>query len=382
MAIGAAVGGVASAVGGAISAGKMAKAQKKIAQWQIESQERIHEASAADREKYSQMSLGHQDIAQQNLLASESARVNIMQSLGQPGTYGDPYTGGAITLPGISPLGTSGMSVAGNGEGDLLSSGKQYRSGRVTRKDVKIGGKGKWKGKRKWEVEGALLDADQMADAARNTSGFRQVSQMVAEAEQIMNRKGEAWNQLNNSIVGSIYESGAAMHKQQLEMISKNMAQGGSTRRVGLQMAQAMQVQENTNRVRTGELWQAKAQLEEFRTQNAQQVSNFSQQWVNNQAGIRDAFTASLNQLQLHWSETMAPTLAAATVGAQSATQQGVLKASGGLNAALQTKMGAIQSGIGMIGNLADGVIGSFSEGGMFGSPTTEQALANAPWNE
>ena len=66
-------------------------------------------------------------------------------------------------------------------------------------------------------------------------------------------------------------------------------------------MAQAMQVQEKVNRARTGELWQAKAGLEKFRTQQVQSINTFADAWVGNQAGIRDTFTGALNTLQMHW---------------------------------------------------------------------------------
>ena len=366
----AAAGAVAgAAIGGGMSAAAAKKAAaeaKKIAQMQINAQTKIHEASAADRERLSQMTRADVGIAQHNLLASENAQVNVLQSLGQPGTYGDPYQGGAITLNGVSPLGISGMGMGGGVSGNSLSETTTV-AGRVKRSQYGLGDikkDGKFKKGRKWKVEGELLNADEMANAAKNTAGFRTVSHMVAEAEQIMNRSGPAWNALNNSIVGSIYESGAAMHKQQMEQISKNLAQGGSARRIGLQMAQSMQVQENTNRVRTGELWKARAGLEEYRTQNAQNVTSFAQNWVSNSSGIRDSFTANLNQLQLHWSQTMAPQLAASTVGAQTATQEGVLKAGYAMQEANTLKLGAIQGSIGLIQGISDKAFAALAPGG------------------
>ena len=94
-----AIGGVAQAGAGIASAAMMAKAQKKIAKWNIASQERIHEASAADREKYSQMVQAESQIAQKNLLASEQARSTVMSMLGQPGTYGPSGASGRACLP-------------------------------------------------------------------------------------------------------------------------------------------------------------------------------------------------------------------------------------------------------------------------------------------
>ncbi len=381
-----AIGGVASAVGGGIAAAKMAKALKKIARMQIASTERLAEASAGEREQYSQMSQGYQNIASQNLLASEEAKSMLMSALGTPGTYGGRDTGGAITLGNLTPMGLDGVAGGGGGS-SLLSSGRLIESGTVDRDDVAIGGgsKGsKWTGKRSWEVSGLGLDAQKMADAAKNTAGFRAVSGMVAEAEQLQNREGKLWNQLNNSIVGGIYESSAAMHKQQMEQIAKNMAQGGSARRMGLQMAQVMQVQEGINRSRTSSLWQAKAGLEQYRADRVTEVTNFSQDWVNNQAGIQDAFVANLNQIQMHWAKTLPPTLISASLGAQNMAQQGILDASQGMMTALQTKNDGIMGMIDSISGLGKIAMGTIMGDGLLasGAPSTQQALANAPWNE
>ncbi len=382
MASGLIMGGV-SAGAGLMSASTAAKAQKKIAKRNIEFQTRMAEAGAGEREAYSQASKAYQDIAAQNLLATESAQRTVLSSLGQPGTYGDSYTG-SINFGSLRPTGLSGMS--GGGGGLLTSgSGRISKFGEVTREDVGIGGmgkKGEWKGKRKWEASGIGLDADAMASSVMDSAGFRAVSGMVAEAEQFQNRQGEMWNQLNNSIVGSVYESSAAIHKGMMEQVARNMAQGGSARRVGLQMAQAMQVQEQTNRTRTGQLWKAKAQLEEFRTKRVQEVTSFAQSWVKNESGIRDSFTASLNSLQMHWAQTLPPSLIGASVASQTATQRGVLAASAGLQAALDTKTSGIMGAIDSLSGLATSAIGGVMNILDQGEVSTEQALADAPWNK
>ena len=88
--MGGAAGAGLSAIGSMVTAGIQAKSQEKIAREKIESQEKIHESEAANREKYSQMTRADQDIARQNLLATEGARLNILGALGTPGTYGSP----------------------------------------------------------------------------------------------------------------------------------------------------------------------------------------------------------------------------------------------------------------------------------------------------
>jgi hypothetical protein len=349
MGIGAGVAAAATVASTAASAGAGAAQsaeQTAVMKSQMRSTERIHEQGAADREKYSQMTQAEQGIARQNLLASEQARLNVMGSLGTSGTYGDPGSyGGPISLGTLKPTGLSGLNRR---SGDVFSAGgTTTRSGTVSGEDVKLGKKARWKGERPWEVTGVNLDPDAMASAVEGTAGFRTVSRMVAEAEQLMNREGPLWDELNNSIVGGIYESNAAFQRQAMEQVSRAMARGGSARRVGLQMAQAFQVQEKINRQRTGQLWQAKQGLEQWRTQYAQQVTSYSQSWVSNQAGIRDSFTNALQNLQLYWSSTMAPTLASASVGAQEATQRGISNASQGLYDAAGVRGQAITGAVG-----------------------------------
>lgn len=378
-AAGGAAGGLFSMVGGIVSASMQSKAQKKIAREQMRQQLAIHEASGKEREKSSQMVRADQDIARQNLMAGEQARLSLLTSLGQPGTYGPGpgSRGGPLSLGVLTPTGLSGLRR--DPSGAIFAGGTQRKTGIVMPGDVSVWSRATSKSERPWEVEGAFLDPEAMAGAARETAGFRTVSRMVAEAEQLMNRSGPLWDQLNNSVVGGVYESNAAFQRQAMEQVSRAMARGGTARRAGLQMAQAFQVQEQINRNRTGQLWQSKLALEEYRTKYAQQVTSYSQAWVNNHAGIRDSFVNALQNLQLYWSSTMAPTLAGATVGAQSATQQGVLAASQGLmdatkvrgqaiSGAVEGLTGMIQENWGAISGMFTGGATSVAAGGAVGS--------------
>jgi hypothetical protein len=193
-----------------------------------------------------------------------------------------------------------------------------------------------------WQSTGQVTDPNAVAGEIKGTAGFRTVSKMVAEAEQLMNRQGPLWDQLNNSVVGSIYESNAAFQRDSMEQLARTMARGGTARRQGLQMAQAFQIQEKVNRQRTQQLWSAKLGLEKYRTEYAQDVTTYAANWVNNHAGIRDRYTSALTNLQTMWSQTLAPALVGATVGATSSTQQGVLQAGQGLSDAINTRGQAI----------------------------------------
>lgn len=348
----------AGIAGGIATGMQSGNAQEDVAKDMIRAMKQIHEEGSAERKRVSDMTRADANIARQNLLDSEAARLNVLSSLGQPGTYG-PGPGsrsGPLSLGVLKPTGVSGLSLLGASE-DIR------KTGRVSGQDVALGNKPKWKGEKFWEVEGVKLDPDQMAAQVKDTAGFRTVSRMVAEAEQLMNRTGPLWNQLNNSVVGSIYGSNAAFQRQAMDEVARSVARGGSARRAGLQMVQAFTVQEQINRTRTGQLWQAKMGLEEYRTKYAQDVTGFANQWVNNHAGIRDNFTNALQNLQLYWSQTMAPTLAGATVDAQSATQTGILNASQGLYDAIKTRTAAAQGAFQSLYNLGGSMGGQLTGG-------------------
>jgi len=370
--------GILGGIFGGAAAKKRAKAIKKAAREQVDSQERIAEQSAGEREALSQATRADQGIATRNLLASEQARMQVRSALGSPGTYGRG-SGGGLNLGNLQPSGLGGLGGT-SGQGGFSSGlGLQSESGNVTREDasqVAIREAGQWDGSKGWEVEGAELDGNQIAQNVMSGSGFRAVSGMVAEAEQLQNREGPLWNQLNNSVVGGIYESAAAGQREMMQDVATAMARGGSARRQGLQMAQAMQVQEKVNRARTGELWQAKAGLEKFRTQQVQSINNFADAWVGNQAGIRDTFNGALNNLQLHWSQTMAPGLVSASINAQGITSEGVANASQGLMDAINVKhegmSGALEGIIGAGQQLLGAAVDTWGSS----SSTTPSGLA------
>jgi hypothetical protein len=283
------------------------------------------------------------------------------------------------------------MGAVGSMPGGIWG-GTQKRTGLVTREDVSTGrkaGKGMmsgFTGTRKWEAEGKVMDPAQMAAAITAQPAFGAVSGMVAEANQLMNREGPMWNELNNSVVGSVYEGAAALQRQQMEEISRMQAAGGNARHAGLAMAQRFQVQENVNRQRTSQLWQSRMALEQYRTQAAQRNISYAQAWVDNQSGIRDSFTAALTNLRTFWSQTIPGVAIPASARATAATQQATQAGYQGLMEATQARGNAIGGAIeGLTGTLSSVNWGDVTAGiqGVFTKEaTTEQALGEfAPWN-
>lgn len=330
-----------------------ADAQKKSARDMIKAQDKLYEHGAVTREMYSQKVGAQAEIAQQQLRTSEQVRFNITSLLGQPGTYDKPGPTGPFT----SPLGLGGISAPGGvRDGALLASGGTHitESGRVGSKDIgSPGSRAHFAGKLKWEESGDIMDTDRVTNELASTSQFRTISRLTAEAEQLANREGPLWDELNASVTGGIYAGAAAGQRQMMEQISREMAKGGGARRQGMAMASAMRMQENINRERSSALWQAKVGLEQLRTSAITDVHNLTNSWLNNTAGIRDTFTANLNNLQTFWSQVMPANL----IGAQSATQQNMannmMQAGQHMMNATTAKYQAIIGGVnGIVGGL------------------------------
>jgi hypothetical protein len=144
------------------------------------------------------------------------------------------------------------------------------------------------------------------------TSGFRQASQMVAESEQLLNREGPLWNEMQNSVVGGIYENAASAGREAAQMLAREAARGGTARSNAVAGAQRMRVQEGINRERTTSLWQSKLAMEQWVRDNAKAASNYATAWADSQSGIRGAYTSALTNLRTMWSQTMPAALMAA----------------------------------------------------------------------
>lgn len=356
-AIGAVGAGAAGGLG-VLSSSKAASAAKSA----MHREQRISEAQSATAKMYSDQVRADYELAQQGLANSEQAAFNVFQSLGQPGTYDTPSLG--ITGGGPIGLGLINDPQASTGSGgssnSVLSGGyTATKSGVVTGQDVSYG-MARWAGSRPWESKMQLTDPNALTSAIQSESAFRSVSKMVAESEQLMNRSGPLWNQLNNSIVGGVYESSAAMNRQMMEQLARSMSRGGAARRVGYEQAVAFNVQESINQQRAQSLWQSKAQLEQWRATYVPQAISFAQSWVQNHAGIRDAFTSAMTNLRTFWAQTMAPAMIGANAqqGAQAMASNAALQSA--LASAAQTKMSGIASAV---GGLTSALSSAFSSG-------------------
>lgn len=360
-------GAAVGAAGAAISAGVQAGTAKSASKKASKASKKIAEQSRQERSAVSQAAQAEQELAIQQRQAAEETRLRVGMQLGAPGTYGPQE--GPTGLFDFQPAGVGGMGAPGTVPGGLWGD-------RVSKDVVE--------GKTRIDIEGQVMDPEKMTASIMAQPQARAVSGMVAEANQLMNREGPLWNELNNSVTGSIYEGAAAAQRQQLEEISRMTAQGGNARRAGLAMAQRFKVQEDVNRQRMGQLWNARMGLEKFRLTTAQNNLSYANQWVSNQAGIRDTFTSALTSLRTHWSTTIAPALISAASSSEATSQQaqaGISQAQmATANAQGQAISGALES---MTGALQQGMAESGWSIFGGGEATTEQALGEyAPWNE
>jgi hypothetical protein len=365
------MGITAAVVGGTVAATTAAsvgtgiaqsEAQKDIAKAGLKQQRALSAREQQIRDKESAKVEAEASIAREQLRAAEEGRLRVTSMLGAPGTYGPQPGEGTPFALGLQGLGTPSTIQGGLFQGRDATRSGAIASGKINKKT------GEDTGAMPWEVEGYVMSPEEIAAGVTSQPQFAAVSQMVAESNQLMNRTGPLWNQLNNSVVGSVYESSAALQRQQMEEISRAMASGtGGARRAGLQLAQRFKVQEGVNQQRTNELWKAKLGLEEFRVTQAQSNLSFAQSWVDNQAGIRDKFTAALTGLRTYWSDTIPAAALGASSNAQAIGAQAIANSTSALMDANNTKWNAINGAVEGAGGLV-AMVGAGVQTGLRGT--------------
>lgn len=365
-------GAAVGAAGAAISAGVQAGSAKSAAKKASKASQKIAKESRNERTAISNATKAEQGLAIRQREASEETRLRVGMQLGAPGTYGPQA--GPPGLFGFEPGGVGGMGSSTTVPGGLWGDTESQTGA---------------EGKSRWNVDGNVMDPEAMTSAIMSQPGARAVSGMVAEANQLMNRQGPLWDELNNSVTGSIYEGAAASQRQQMEEVARMTAQGGNARRAGLAMAQRFKVQEDVNRQRMGQLWQSRMKLEEYRVTASQKNLSYASDWVNNQAGIRDNFTSALTNLRTMWSSQIAPQMISAASSSEAGSQRvqaGISQAQmdasaakgAAISGALESMTGALQQGMAESGYSLFGNNDSSAGGGGFTNSIDSQFDAPA----
>jgi hypothetical protein len=215
------------------------------------------------------------------------------------------------------------------------------------------------------------LDPTKASAGLEGSSAFRQVSQMVAESEQLLSRSGPLYDEMIRSTQLPIIESAAAGQRENVEALRTAMARGGSARRDAFAAVQKMRMQDATN-MKTGQaLADAHMKLDLWTRDNAKNVINFSDQWSSNQAGVRDSFNAAMDNAANMMSSTALPFMFTAVQQAQQYRDAN--------SAASRNKVNKWISGV---VNLVAGAVGEVYSGGSgqgvkdFGSMGTSTAQA------
>ncbi len=217
-------------------------------------------------------------------IAGQEAQANIFNALGQPGTFGP----GATT-------GTYGDGSTNMWDEDAIWD--QNLSGFATYGGKEAFGRGKGKnkkgGKDPWSRAG-IIDPEGYANQVIGTIPFQIRSQQTAEAQQLLNREGPAWDLLENATIGTIHEGAALQLRDTLRQLKNNYAKGGTARRTAVNEYSTILAQENAMRSRVQETWQANLRLHSYVRQNADRVEAGNRSFVENINGLSAAHMSAM----------------------------------------------------------------------------------------
>lgn len=295
------------------------------------------------------------EFTKQRTAAAERASLGVFTGLGAPGTYEQPYeefavegtgTGGGVLTPDVFTSASSSLSGQVTKLQNLFPAGitKKLLKGKygafpsvsavqqalrasnvdpsqfskeAIQEFLKNPTPGQMQGKKyalRYGGPGqiASLDAD-VLDPQKYTQTIldsrqgRMVSFLTAQADQLARGEGELYNELQQSILGPVYEGSAAILRESAEDLRKQVARGGSARRQGLAQALELRNREAVNRDRMNAVWNANLTLKQWAIQNAKSQLTFNQGWSQNLAGVRDAFNNTMNTLNQFYANVLLP---------------------------------------------------------------------------
>lgn len=317
------------------------------------------------------------EAGQARALAAEKARMNLFSSLGQEGTYGTPGTPGApaVSVPGATNYYDPNDTF---GEAGSKLADAQFRGG------------GRTPGFMAWESRAGILDPEKYAAEVKKTSLYRQASQRVAEAEQLVNQEGPLWNKLQNATYGVLLQ-GTAMAKREDARAALSARKRGAGGASQPERERAVQAQANArhNYELTQNLFRANVEMFDLVRKNQVNALNYAGSVFESLPELRSGFQNTMAEFAKLQAGTAIPM-------AQEALQSGYMAADmqakptalqrvlGGVIGALS---GAAQGG-GLTGAVLGGVLGATPElnmaaglqgptGGAFGQ-TVGPALAGA----
>jgi hypothetical protein len=215
--------------------------------------------------------------------AAEQAKMAVFQRLGSDGSYShqnlfDQNWQNANNVDDPNSLfDTSGFGLS-QPDQHLMNLGPNAKG----RKDVLgVARKG-------------ILDADSYANAIAGTAQFRIASKRVSDAEQLLNRKGPAWDMMNNSILGIINEGSALQLRDTMRTLKNQYAKGGTARRAALYEAKELAAGERAMRMRVQETWQANLGMYDTVHKIVDSAQQFSNTFMQNLPLVNDQYRAAM----------------------------------------------------------------------------------------
>jgi len=216
--------------------------------------------------------------------AAEQSRLGVFGMLGAPGTYELPGTAGAGST---APAATKDLYQSGTEDTKREKVGQLKQEKYLTPEQKEF-----FKGERK-----GLLDPEKYKEAIGKTASFRIQSRLTAESEQLLARQGPMYDMLENSTLGAISQQSAIGLRDLNRKLKNNAAKGGTARRSALNEALQMRQAEDIQRTKVEQTWRANIDL--FRTirNNAQQVQQSNQSFMNSLPLVRDDYQEMMTNL-------------------------------------------------------------------------------------
>jgi hypothetical protein len=203
------------------------------------------------------------------------------------------------------------------------------------------------------------IDPESYMVQMEGSAQFRIASRLTAEAEQLVARKGELWNELVNFQQLPIIEAAAMMQRENAENIRRAMARGGAARRDAFAAVQQMRAQERINGEKVRALAAHRIELDQWARDNARTQLEWNQNWAANQAGVRESYNNAMDRASELMVSSALPVMFASKQEAarfrQQAHEQNRNKVMRWVNGVVGVAtMGAgIAGGLGMAGPLA-----------------------------
>jgi hypothetical protein len=285
--------------------------------------------------------------------AAEDAKLEVFNLLGAAGTYGpgsESGTGYQSTSNIDDPNSIYDTSGLGYSQPDQnLKQGLNYATGRKGLLGTARSG---------------ILDPKAYAREISKSSSFRTQSRQVAEAEQLLNQEGPAWDELSGSVHGAIGEGSALQLRDTLRQLRNNAAKGGGARRTAMNEFNTILAQERAQSTRVENTWKANLSLFDTVRKNADRVQQGTKNFMSSLPLVNDQFRSAMNQtaqMQMNAGQMLAGVLQNAYAVKQS--QQAV---NFGENLA-EGLIGAVASMIPYVGPVLGQAIKEAGAGGGYG---------------